>query len=140
SRPSPPPSPVVIRERPREPQKIIVQEAPSPPTVVIPRQNPGIMVIRDKESGREVARRDHGRGEDEYYYRHERRDVGPYRGDVDRERERDREYAMARYDRYRRDQGYSSDEDDYVVRRRVVRRERSESPHHKRHLAAGALA
>ncbi|KAL6857473.1 hypothetical protein ACO1O0_004909 [Amphichorda felina] len=140
SRASPPPSPVVIRERPREPQKIIVQEAPQPPPIVLPRHDPGVMVLRGKEEGRELARRERGRAEDEFYYRHERHDVGPYRGDIERERERDREYAMARYDRYRRDQGYSSDDEDYSVRRRVVRRERSESPHHKRQLAAGALA
>ena len=144
SRASPPPPPVVIRERPREPQKIIVEEAPVPAPVIISRREErdrdvGAMVIRDKERDRdrEVVRREPRDDDRDFYsYRHERYgDVGPHRGEA----ERDREYAMARYDRFHRDRSRSDDED-YYVRRRVVRRERSESPHHKRQLAAGALA
>ncbi|PNY26743.1 Uncharacterized protein TCAP_03317 [Tolypocladium capitatum] len=129
----PPPAPVIIRQQGPEPQKIIVQEAPPAP-IIIPRQQPSVVVVRDREQDREMVRRDRDPYNDEYYYRHERRDVGPYRGD--------RDYAaVSRYDRRRRDDDYYSDDDDYYVRRRTVaRRERSESPHHKRHLAEGALA
>ncbi|KAI6784041.1 uncharacterized protein J7T54_004587 [Emericellopsis cladophorae] len=135
TRPSPPSSPVIIRAPPREPQKIYVEEAPAPPPVVIPRQsNPGVMVVREKERDRELARRE--RPEEDYYYRHTRYEVGPH------DRDRDRDWGMAKYDRHRRDHDYSGSDDDYYVhRRRVVRRERSESPeNHKRTLAAGALA
>ena len=79
-----------------------------------------------------MVRRERDPYEDDYYYRHERREVGPYRGD--------RDYAVARYERRRRDDDYYSDDDDYYRRRTVVRRERSSSTHHKRHLAEGALA
>ncbi|EWG40878.1 hypothetical protein FVEG_03120 [Fusarium verticillioides 7600] len=142
--PPPPPAPVIIRQRAPEPQKIIVQEAPPPaPVIVSPRQQqqPGVVVIREREPERQqvVVRREHREhrhehrhrpSEEEYYYRHEHRDS---RGD--------RDYAIERYDRRRRDHGYHSDDDDYYVRRKVIRRrEGSESPHHKRHLAEGALA
>lgn len=146
TRASPPPSPVIIRERPREPQKIIVEEAPAPAPVIISRdrerdRDAGAMVIRnkDRDRDREVVRRDRrDDGRDYYSYRHERYgDLGPSRG----EEERDRAYAMARYDRFHRgDRSRSRSDDDDYYRRRVVRRERSESPHNKRQLAAGALA
>jgi hypothetical protein len=60
------------------------------------------------------------RQEDEYYYRRDVRDVGARRDSVSDE----------------------SDSSDYVVSRRTIRKERgrSQSPHHKRHLAEGALA
>ncbi|POR31807.1 Uncharacterized protein TPAR_07971 [Tolypocladium paradoxum] len=133
AQPDPPPAPVIIRQQAPEPQKIIVQEAPPPPPIVVPRQQPGVVVLRDREQDREMVRRERDPYDDEYYYRHERREVGPYRGD--------RDYAVSRYERRRRDDDYYSDDDDYYVRRRtVVRRERSESSHHKRHLAEGALA
>jgi hypothetical protein len=125
----PPPPPVIIRQRAPEPQQIIVQEAPPPAPIIVPRQDPGVVVVRDKEHTREVVRREPS--EEEYWYRHERREVGPHRG------ERDREWgAVGRYEPRHRD----SRDDDYYVRRTVVRRERSESPHHKRYLAEGALA
>ncbi|KAF4971341.1 hypothetical protein FSARC_1773 [Fusarium sarcochroum] len=136
--PPPAPAPVIIRQRAPEPQKIIVQEAPPPaPVIVSPReqQQPGVVVIREKEPQRQMVRREHRHrpSEEEYYYRHEHRDS---RGD--------RDYAVERYDRRRRDHdhyNHYSDDDDYYVRRKIVRRrEASESPHHRRHLAEGALA
>lgn len=143
TRASPPPPPVIIRQR-HEPQQIILQEAPPPPPVIIPRQEPGVLVVRDKEHhhhhhehARRDRERDRDRGEEEYYYRHEKREVGSWRGDPDR----DHALAMAHFDRHRHRNGHHSDDDDYWVHsRKVIRRERSESPHHKRHLAAGALA
>ncbi|PHH82137.1 hypothetical protein CDD82_6895 [Ophiocordyceps australis] len=133
----PPPAPVIIRQQAPEPQKIIVQEAPSTP-IIVPRQQPGVLVVRDREQDRDLVRRDREPYDQEYYWRHERRDVGPYRGE--------RDYALSRYERrHRRDDDnswYSDDADqDYFLRRTYVRRERSESPHrHRRQLAEGALA
>ncbi|PHH65578.1 hypothetical protein CDD81_2013 [Ophiocordyceps australis] len=131
------PAPVIIRQQAPEPQKIIVQEAPSAP-IIVPRQQPGVLVVRDREQDRELVRRERDPYDEEYYHRYERRDVGPYRGD--------RDYALSRFERrHGRDDDYSwySDDgdQDYYVRRTVVRRERSESPHrHRRQLAEGALA
>ncbi|KAK0387456.1 hypothetical protein NLU13_5768 [Sarocladium strictum] len=129
----PAPAPIVIRQR-AEPQKIIVQEAPPPAPLVLTR------AARDREyeGERQLARRERDR-DDEYYSRYERREVGPYRGDP---REDDRAYAMARYDRDReRDRDRDRDDEYYVHRRRVVRRESSSSSEgHKRELAGGALA
>ncbi|PFH57838.1 hypothetical protein XA68_14491 [Ophiocordyceps unilateralis] len=128
----PTPAPIVIRQQAPEPQKIIVQEAPSPAPIVMPRQ----MVLRDREQDREMVRRERDPFDDDYYHRHERREVGPCRGD--------RDYAVSRYEhRRRRDDDYSyySDDDDYYVRRTFVRRAPSESPNrHRRELAEGALA
>ncbi|XWX01436.1 hypothetical protein V2A60_009464 [Cordyceps javanica] len=166
----PTPPPVIIRQQAPEPQKIIVQEAPSPQPFFYNRQDrpePGPMVLRERDVDREVVRR--GPYEDDYYYRHERREfgpgpVGPYRGDP---RDpyyrdpyyrgdpyaRDRDWGMARYDGRRREEYYSEDEDYYVSngrrrrsrsrRRRSRSRSRSRSKgsdHHKLHLAEGALA
>ncbi|KAK2598174.1 hypothetical protein QQS21_005725 [Conoideocrella luteorostrata] len=132
---SPPPPPVIIRQQSSEPQRIIVQDAPPAP-IIVPRQQPGVVVVRDRENDREMVRRERDPYEDDYYYRYDRREVGPYRGD------RERDYAMARYEhrRPRRDDDYYSDDDEFYYRRTTVRRDRSESPHHKRHLAEGALA
>ncbi|OAR00100.1 hypothetical protein LLEC1_04406 [Akanthomyces lecanii] len=161
----PTPPPVIIRQQAPEPQKIIVQEAPSPQPYFYNRQErpeAGPMVLRERDVDREVVRR--GPYEDDYYYRHERREfgpgpVGPYRGDP---RDpyyrrdpyaRDRDWGMARYDGRRREEYYSEDEDYYVSngrrRRSRSRRHRSRSrsrsrskssDHHKLHLAEGALA
>lgn len=121
----PTPQPIVIRQKPAEPQQIIVQEAPPPPPVFIERQtDPGYIVLR--ENNREVARPRPDPREEEYYYRREER--------------RDDDYAMERYqDRRRRD--YDDDEDVYM-KRTIIRRERSTSSdhHRRRHLAEGALA
>ncbi|KAH8893519.1 hypothetical protein GQ53DRAFT_763804 [Thozetella sp. PMI_491] len=151
--PAPQVPPIVIRQRAPE-QKIIVQEAPAPATIVLPQQDPRYTVVREQQETREIARRDRDPRdldhEDEYYYRRESREVGPYRGD-----RREEEYAVERYDRrgdrhhhhhrhhrHRDEYSESEPEDDYYVRRTIVRRERSKSgsPHHKRHLAEGALA
>ncbi len=161
----PAPPPVVIRQQAPEPQKIIVQEAPAPQPVFYNRQDrpeAGPMVVRERDFDREVVRR--GPYEDDYYYRHERREFGPgpigsYRGDP---RDpyyrrdpyaRDRDWGVARYDGRRREEYYSEDEDYYVSngrrRRSHSRRHRSRSrsrsrskssDHHKLHLAEGALA
>lgn len=157
------PPPVIIRQQAQEPQKIIVQEAPSPQPLFYNRQErseAGPMVLRERDTDREVVRR--GGYEDDYYYRHERREVGPvgpYRGDPYYRRDpygrdpyaRDRDWGMARYDGRRREEYYSEDEDYYVSngrrrrsrsrRRRSRSRSRSQSSdHHKLHLAEGALA
>ncbi|OAQ90256.1 hypothetical protein VFPFJ_04415 [Purpureocillium lilacinum] len=108
----PPPAPVIIRQQVPEPQKIIVQEAPPPAPIVLPRQQPGVVVVRDREQDREMVRREREPYDEEYYYRHERRDVGPYRGDQD--------YSVSRYERRRRDDDYYSGDDDYYVRRTVL--------------------
>lgn len=125
----------------RQQPNILVQEAPSQGSYGMGRQDPGVMVLREREMDREVVR-SRDPYEEDYYYRNDRRDVGPYRGD--------RDYAMARYDPRRgRDYGYYSDEDDYYYNRRSRRhrsRDRSRSSsggrdkHHKLHLAEGALA
>lgn len=120
-------APIVIRQRP-EPQKIIFQEAPPAAPLVLTR------AARDREyeGERQLARRER---EDDYY-RQERREVGPYRGDP---REDDRAYAMSRYDRDR--DRRREDDEYYMHRRKVVRRESSASDDgHKRELAGGALA
>lgn len=80
----PPPAPVIIRQQAQEPQKIIVQEAPSPAPIVVPRQQ----VVRDRDQERDMVRRERDPFDEEYYYRHERRDLGPYRDD--------RDYAVSR--------------------------------------------
>ncbi|KAG5952470.1 hypothetical protein E4U53_000774 [Claviceps sorghi] len=130
---SPPPPPVIIRQQSAEPQRIIVQDAPPAP-IILPRQQPGVVVLRDREADGEMVRRERDTYEDDYYYRHGRKEVVPHRS------HRERDYAMARYEhRPRRHDDYYSDDDEYYYRR-TVRRERSESPHHKRHLAEGALA
>lgn len=136
----PNPAPMVVRQRAPESQKIIVSEAPSQASYGNYRQDPGVVVLREREMDREVVR-SRDPYEDDYYYRNDRRDLGPYRGE--------RDYAMARYDPRRdREQWYYSDEDDYYHHRRHRRRSRSRSRsrsssggrHHKLHLAEGALA
>ncbi|KFA73168.1 hypothetical protein S40288_09759 [Stachybotrys chartarum IBT 40288] len=125
----PAPPPVIIRQHAPGPQNIIALR----PAPIVPRESPGVIVVRDKEQSREVIRREPS--DEEYYYRHERREAGPY------DRDRDREWgAVGRYERPRRHHDGYSDGEDYYVRRTVVPRKRSDSPHHKRHLAEGALA
>ena len=118
----------------QEPQRIIIQQAPQPAPIIVPRQDPGVIVVRDKESNRDVARRD--RNDDEYYYRHERREVDRYGG-----RHEEGVMAVGRPRNRHRDDENGEDEDDYYRRTTVIRRERSESPrHHARQLAEGAIA
>jgi hypothetical protein len=130
-RPEPPPQPIVIRQRAPEPQQIIVQEAPAPPPIILPRPEQNYEIIRREEVKQEIARPEPRREEDEYYYRRDVREVGP---------RREEDVQVARYDRFSDRGGYSDDED-YVRTRRVIRtRSRSSSPHHRRHIAEGALA
>ncbi len=125
SSPNPPPAPIVIRQKAPE-QNVIVHEAPSPAPIIFPpqRSEPNIIVLRDEH--REVTRHDDRRAEAEYWRRREELD------------------AMERYERRRRDErDYESDgvDEDYYVKRTVIKRERSDSDEHKkRHLAEGALA
>jgi len=153
-RPEPAPQPIVIRQR-VEPQKIIVQEAPAPPPIYLPQpaREEAFQVIRRREEVEEIARPEPRRTEDEYYYRRDvRQSGGPRRSDED--------FAIgaavgplavaAYHDRREREirprdsvsDGEYSDGSDVVVRRRIIKKERSLSrdSHHKRHLAEGALA
>lgn len=133
------PAPIVIRQRVPE-QRIIVQEAPPPPP----------LVIREQAQETNVAIARIPTRDEEYYYRRESRELGPFRG----ERE---EYEVERYGEPHRHHhhhhhshsrhshhhdGYSDAESDkeVYVRRRIVKREESSSPHRKRHIAEGALA
>jgi hypothetical protein len=127
------PAPIVIRERPRE-QKIIFQEAPAPLPIVLPAAQQEVQIMRREEQVVTEPRRQ----EDEYYYRRDVREIGPRRDEdwqvaaaVDRREIRPRDSVSD-----------ESDGSDYVVSRKVIRKERSgsHSPHHKRHLAEGALA
>ncbi|RYP80634.1 hypothetical protein DL769_002379 [Monosporascus sp. CRB-8-3] len=121
--PDPPPAPIVIRQKAPE-QKVIVHEAAPVILPPQPRQEPNIIVLRDEH--REVSRRNDNRAEEEYWRR---------RGELD---------ALERYERRRREERqYESDgvDEDYYIKRTVIRRERSSSSDHKkRHLAEGALA
>lgn len=112
--PTPPPAPVIIRQKAPE-QKVVIHEAPAPAPVFLPRQEPTFIVLRNEQ--REVERRPEPR-EDDYYRREDRR------------RRDERQYESDGYD------------EDYYVKRTIIRRERSSSSdHHKRrHLAEGALA
>ncbi|CAK7201011.1 hypothetical protein SEUCBS139899_003712 [Sporothrix eucalyptigena] len=130
--------------------------------IIVPRQQPGVVVIREKERDRERDRdrdreRRDSRHEDEYFYeRRERHEVGPYRGDekittVDRyerrdsrdERDEDRPHRRRHRHRHRdhaSDGEYDSDDSYYVKKTTVIRREASPDNHHRLHLAEGALA
>lgn len=139
-RPEPPPQPIIIRQ---EPQQIIIQEAPRAP-IVIPapqREESDYQLIQRSEvtEDRQVARRE---PEKEYYYEKRTREVTT--GD------RDDDFVEERYRRRARDvspgdsasqhgrDDYSSDESIVYIRKETYGRD--ESPHHKRHLAEGALA
>ncbi|KIH87965.1 hypothetical protein SPBR_04573 [Sporothrix brasiliensis 5110] len=140
---------------PAAPQPIVIrQEAPAPAPIILPRQQPGVVVIREKDRDRD--RRD-SRHDDEYFYeRRERREVGPFRGgeEVAVERYERREGGhgdeldrrhQRHHHRDRRDHASDeeySDDDYYVKKTTVIRRERSPSTdnHHRLHLAEGALA
>lgn len=154
-RPDPAPQPIVIRQRAPEAQKIIINEAPAPPPIYLPQPAPreeGFQVIRRREEVQELARPEPRRPvEDEYYYRRDVREVGgPRRSDEDFALTAAAgPLAVAAYHDRREirprdsvsDRSYS-DEEDVVVRKRIIKKERSRSPdsHHKRHLAEGALA
>ena len=127
------PQPIIIRQ---EPQQIIIKEAPREPLIIERRDE-----VRDD---RALVRRDEQRQRDDedYYYERRTREVdrGPRRDgggehfdERDHRHRRDHEAASHRDD-------YSSDEDVYVRKEKIVERSRSTSPHHKRHLAEGAIA
>jgi hypothetical protein len=153
-RPEPAPQPIVIRQRALEPQNIIINEAPAPPPIYLPQLpwEEGFQAIQRREEVQEVARLEPRRAtEDEYYYRRDVREVrGPRRSNEDfaltaaagplaiaayheRQEIRPRDSVS--------DRSYSDDED-VVIRRRIIKKERSRSrdSYHRRHLAEGALA
>ena len=150
-----PPQPIIIRQ---EPQQIIIQEAPRAPiTVPAPQKEESeFQVVQRSEvvDDRQIARRPKSEkdNEEEYYYERRTREVSrDHRGrddDYEEERFRRRERdvspgdsisQVAARDRRR----YSSDDSyDYVERRETREGYGSDegSPHHRRHLAEGALA
>jgi hypothetical protein len=101
----------------------------------INRRDSGEMLPRE-ESPRLESRRH----EDEYYYRRDIREV--------RDSKRsDKDFAIEKCDHrdVRPRDSISGDEysdEDYIIRKKIIRSERSRnhSPHHKRHLAEGALS
>ncbi|KAK3680624.1 hypothetical protein B0T22DRAFT_415910, partial [Podospora appendiculata] len=131
--PAPAAAPIIIRQRAPE-QRIIVQEAPAPA--------PSPVLIREEIETRDVAVTSRPvRGDEEYYYRRESREVGPYRGDRFEE-----EVSIERYDdghrRHHHHRHHDDAEVDGYYKKTTIRRERSESgsPHRKRHIAEGVLA
>ncbi|KAL9590116.1 MAG: hypothetical protein Q9203_001097 [Teloschistes exilis] len=154
-----PPQPIIIRQ---EPQQIIIQEAPRAPIVVPapqPKEESEFQLIQRSEinEDRQIARREPERRgsdrEEDYYYERRVREVSrdnrSRRGDDDEfyeERYRRREVSpgdsVSQIGRRRtRDRDYSSDDSMVYIRKET--REgygRDESPHHRRHLAEGAIA
>ena len=135
-----PPQPIVIRQRAPEPQKIIVQEAPAPPPIYLPQppREEAFQVIRRREEVQEVAPREPRHAEDEYYYRRDVRVEGPRRSHEELALGAGAvalaaPLAVAAYTRREReirprdsvsDDDYS-DGSDVVVRRRIIKKERS---------------
>ncbi|KAI9743107.1 MAG: hypothetical protein M1818_003402 [Claussenomyces sp. TS43310] len=150
-RPDPTPPPIVIRQRAPEPQQIIVEAAKTPAPVVIPREE------ERYEEERQVARPAPRKEEEDYYYRRDVREVVE-RDDGRRDDHHDgfrdaaagalatgaAAYGINKYRNRRRVSGSDSERSsgsEVVVRReRKAVKSRSHSPHHKRHLAEGALA
>ncbi|KAL9044670.1 MAG: hypothetical protein Q9214_002208, partial [Letrouitia sp. 1 TL-2023] len=147
-----PPQPIIIRQ---EPQQIIIQEAPRAP-IVVPapqRDESDYQLIQRSEvqedrqiARREPERREPEREEDYYYERRVRETSRDNRGDDNFYEERHRRRDVSPGDSVsqvgrRRDRDYSSD-DDMVYVRKETRESygRDESPHHRRHLAEGAIA
>lgn len=140
------PQPIIIRQ---EPQQIIIQEAPRAPIVIpapVPKEESEYQVIQRSEviEDRQVARREPRDDQEDYYYERRTREVagGDRENDVVEERYRRRNRDVSPGDsisQHGRD--YSSDDSMVYVRKET--REtygRDESPHHRRHLAEGALA
>ncbi|KAL8772162.1 MAG: hypothetical protein Q9209_002597 [Squamulea sp. 1 TL-2023] len=153
-----PPQPIIIRQ---EPQQIIIQEAPRAP-IVVPapqKEEAEFQLIQRSEinEDRQIARREpepRDDREEDYYYERRVREVS--HDDRSRRGGDDDFYEEQRYRRRevspgdsvsqvgvgrRRDRDYSSD-DSMVYIRKETRDTygRDESPHHKRHLAEGAIA
>ncbi|KAG9589198.1 hypothetical protein KCV01_g12332, partial [Aureobasidium melanogenum] len=129
------PQPIIIRQ---EPQPIIIKEAPRQ-QVVLQREDPHYEVIERDDAQR---RRD----DDDYYYERTTREVdrGPRRGgggedfydERDYRRDIDPRDSASNY----ADDRYSSDEDVVITRTERTGGSRDHSPHHRRHLAEGAIA
>lgn len=140
------PQPIIIRQ---EPQQIIIQEAPRAPIVIPAREEPEYQLVQRTEvEDRQVARREPQKRDDDYYYERRVREVDGGRRDDDYHYEDEREYRGRRevsphdsVSQYGRDRDYSSDDSMVYVRRETRESyERDESPHHRRHLAEGAIA
>lgn len=142
----------VEREKPRrEPYEVdryiktteYFPPAPRAPVVVPvpPREEEDFQLIRRSEvvEDRQVARREPQQQEEDYYYERRIREVEDDRhSDEYRDvRARRGRTVSPRDSVSRRD--YSSD-DSIVYVKREVREERGGSPHHRRHLAEGAVA
>ncbi|GAM82041.1 hypothetical protein ANO11243_000200 [Dothideomycetidae sp. 11243] len=127
------------------PQPIIIRQEP----IIIRERDPGVMG-RDR-SRYELIERDEVRDDRalvrHYYYERRTREVdrGPKRDGGGGEHFDEREH------RHRRDidprdsasqhaDDYSSEDDTYIRREKIIERDRSASPHHRRHLAEGAIA
>lgn len=140
-RPEAPP-PIIIRQ---QPQQIIIQEAPRAPIIIpaVQREESDYQLIQRSEvpEDRQVARREPE--QEDYYYERRTREVtgGDRDDDIVEERYRRRGRDVSPGDsasQHGRD--YSSDDSIVYVRKET--REtygRDESPHHKRHIAEGAL-
>ena len=148
-----PPQPIIIRQ---EPQQIIIQEAPRAPIVIPapqPKEESDFQLIQRSEvkEDRQIARREPTREtpreEEDYYYERRTREVsGGDRGDDDyyEERYNRRQRDVSPGDsisQHGRDRDYSSDDSMVYVRKETRDTYgRDESPHHRRHLAEGAIA
>ncbi|KAL9109024.1 MAG: hypothetical protein Q9227_006264 [Pyrenula ochraceoflavens] len=141
----PPPQTIVIRQ---EPQHIYINQERARD------DNDFQLVQRSDVEDRQVARRESPKNE-EYFYEKKVKEVERPRRDDDYYEERRvsrREREVSPHDSVsqvggRRDRDYSSDDDMVYVRKEKRVEEgsrhgfdRSESPHHRRHLAEGALA
>ncbi|EFW99649.1 hypothetical protein CMQ_8017 [Grosmannia clavigera kw1407] len=143
----PPPAPIVIRPRPVE-QNIILQDSPGLSSVIMPHQGQVALVAHDRERPRKKDLRE----ENDYYYeRRERREVVPYRGEREdlaagqlgrRGRNPDHRHRHYTHHRdYASDGELDSEDDYYITKKTVIRREIPPSAsERRRHLAEGALA
>ena len=137
--------------QPQQPQTIIIKNEPIVIRERVRDDSDFQMVRREDVDDRTVAKRSPPANRDDEEYFYERR-IQETQG----RRDKDSEYAEG--NRYRRDvspgdsisqagrrgrdQDYSSDDSMVYVRKEVreTSRDRSESPHHRRHVAEGALA
>lgn len=138
-----PPQPIIIRQAP---QQIIIQEAPRAPIVIAApqKEESEYQLIQRSEvsEDRQVARREPQHEEDYYYERRTREVQGADRDDDIHEERYARRRDVSPGDSIsQHERDYSSDEDMVYIRKET--REtygRDGSPHHKRHLAEGAIA
>lgn len=138
-----PPQPIIIRQAP---QQIIIQEAPRAPIVIAApqKEESDYQLIQRSEvsEDRQVARREPQHEEDYYYERRTREVQGADRDDDVHEERYVRRRDVSPGDSIsQHERDYSSDEDMVYIRKET--REtygRDGSPHHKRHIAEGAIA